>query len=144
MLGFRPLGSQPLATATIFSGSGINVYNIPSGFIYHTGNGIPTQNFNIPGHYQYFALTGASVITPTGPRRVSWIGAEILHSGRGDLRISSISLEVLHTGRGFLRVSSMEVEVLHNAHADLHISQICVEVLRSIRAQDDAEVTHVY
>jgi hypothetical protein len=135
--GFGPIGSFPVAS---LPGDSNNAYNIPGKIVYSGSNATWGSSQNIPGIFLY----GGNIINPTGARRVSWIGAEVLHSGRGFLHVSSFSMEVLHTGRGFLRISSVEAEVLHNAHADLHISQICVEVLRSIRAQDDAEVTHVY
>jgi hypothetical protein len=94
MPGFGPVASTPVASIG--------------------GSGTSGTNYNItPGHVTFGGLTPAVSMIISGPR-VTWAGAEILHTGSSSARLTWIGTEVLHTGASKSRVTWFGVEVLRS------------------------------
>lgn len=141
MPAFGPIGSFPIAT---LPGGGI-----PAGKLIFYGTNVTT---NQPFLAASTLLFGGGMPLAYLSNKVSWIGAEVLHTGNSLQRtsfiavevlrstasiptqtgVSWIGLEVLHTGAASDRVSWIGAEVLHTGAAQERVSWIGIEVLRSV------------
>lgn len=131
MAGFSPVGSAPVGAI-----GGSNNFATAGVAIFFGSNAIANQGFPNAGKLTFF---GGMAVQFTAQPRVTWMGAEILHTGLSSARESWMGVEVL---RSVSSVSTLYVltwigvEVLHTGPAPpARTSWIGVEVLRSVDAQ---------